>query len=168
VIAATNRDLQSDVGAGRFREDLYYRLNAVELRVPPLRERSADVEPLVRHFLRALPIRERRVSDFSPDALAALCAYAWPGNVRELRNCVESILILAPGPRVELSDLPATVRCATKPGGGGAVEEGPLRPLDDVAAEYVRFVLQRCGGNKSQAARLLGIDPKTISRYLRR
>jgi DNA-binding NtrC family response regulator len=167
VVAATNRDLQAEVASGRFREDLYYRLAAVTLRVPPLRERVDDIEPLARHFLRTLPVRERRVHDISPQALAALRAYPWPGNVRELRNCVEAVLILAPGPRIELEDLPPSVR-----GKGKAdfpVTEGAaIRPLDEVVEDYVRFVLRRCGGNKSQASRLLGIDPKTISRYLKR
>jgi DNA-binding NtrC family response regulator len=166
IVAATNKDLAAEKRAGRFREDLYYRLSAVTLEVPPLRERREDVEPLVRHFIATLPIPDKRVRDVSPEALEALRAYAWPGNVRELRNTIESMLILAPGPRLEAADLPPTV-AAGRARSSWAID-AEIRPLEDVANEYVRVVVERSGGNKSRAAKLLGIDLKTLYSRLRR
>ena len=168
LVAATNKDLAGRVAAGEFREDLYYRLSTVVVTLPPLRERPEDVEPLVRHFLAKLPVPERRVTDVSGEALAVLRAHRWPGNVRELRNCVESMLILAPGPRIEVDDLPPVVRSGGAGSETGRPEQGPLRRLDEVVAAYVRSAVERCGGNKSQAARILGIDLKTLNSRLRK
>jgi DNA-binding NtrC family response regulator len=168
VVAATNKDLRKEVGAGRFREDLFYRLTAVVLELPPLRERLDDIEPLVRHFMAAFPARDTRVREFSADAMTALRSYSWPGNVRELKNCVAAVLILAAGPRVELSDLPASVRGSKPPPKERSAEAIPLRRLEDVVGDYVRQALERCGGNKSLASRMLGIDPKTLYKHLRR
>jgi DNA-binding NtrC family response regulator len=168
VVAATNKDLRKEVSTGRFREDLFYRLSAVVLELPPLRERVDDVEPLVRHFTAAFPARDTHVRDFSAEAMAALRSYSWPGNVRELKNCVAAVLILAPGPLVELSDLPASVRGSKPSPRQSPTEPMPLRRLEDVVSEYVRQALERCGGNKSLASRMLGIDPKTLYKHLRR
>jgi DNA-binding NtrC family response regulator len=167
VVAATNKNLSEEVAAGRFREDLYYRLNGVPLEIPPLRQRNEDIEPLVRHFLAERSGRHPRVIGISQEALDALKAYHWPGNVRELKNCVEALRILAQGPEIELADLPPNIR-ARKPVRAHPWDERPIVKLDQVIEEYVLYALDRCGGNKSQAARLLAIDPKTLYKRLRR
>src|SRR5438093_5040624 len=119
VVAATNKDLGAEVPAGRFREDLYYRLNGVPLHIPPLRERSDDVEPLVRHFLVEGAGKSPRVKAISSEAVAALAAYPWPGNVRELKNCVYALRILSAGEEVQVDDLPLNMR-TTRPTRGTA------------------------------------------------
>ena len=167
VIAATNKDLSAEVAAGKFREDLFYRLNGVPLAVPPLRERVEDVEPLVRHFMAESAGRGQQVKGISPEVLTALKAYRWPGNVRELKNCIDALCILTGGPEIGVDDLPAYIR-SELPKVGSAWDGKPIQKLDDVADEYILYALERCGGNKSQAARLLGIDPKTLYKRLRR
>ncbi len=167
VVAATNKDLASEVAAARFREDLYYRLNGVLLHIPPLRERSEDIEPLVRHFLSEHSGRSPRLTGVSPEAMTALKAYRWPGNVRELKNCVEAMRILSPGPEVRIDDVPFQVR-AERPKQGHPWDDRPIFKLEQMTEEYVLYALERCGGNKSQAARLLGIDPKTLYKRLRK
>jgi DNA-binding NtrC family response regulator len=170
IIAATNKDLAAAVGTGDFRDDLYYRLNTVLVEVPPLRERPEDIGPLVRHFLATLPIADRREREISPEALAVLRAYRWPGNVRELRNSIESMLILTSGPRLEVNDLPASILAATASprAFSPATADAPIRRLDEVTDKYIRHAVERCGGNKSQAARLLGIDLKTLYNRLKK
>jgi DNA-binding NtrC family response regulator len=167
VIAATNKNLAEEAAAGRFREDLFYRLNGVPLFIPPLRERADDVEPLVRNFLFDGSGKHPRVTGISDEALTALRAYRWPGNVRELKNCVEALRILSAGPEVGIDDLPLNVR-----GGptnrGNPWDERPILKLDQVIDEYILHALERCQGNKSQAARLLAIDPKTLYKRLRK
>ena len=167
VVAATNKDLAAEVAASRFREDLYYRLNGVPMQIPPLRERVDDIEPLVRHFLAEGAGKHPRVTDVSAEALGALKAYRWPGNVRELKNCVDATRILAAGPEIGTADLPFHVRAA-RPKPGNPWDDQPILRLERVTEEYVLYALARCGGNKSQAARLLGIDPKTLYKRLRR
>jgi DNA-binding NtrC family response regulator len=167
VVAATNKDLAAEVPAGRFREDLYYRLNGVPLHIPPLRERSEDIEPLVRHFLLEGAGKNPRVKRISTEAVAVLAAYRWPGNVRELKNCVYALRILSVGEEVQVDDLPLNVRSA-RPKRGTAWDERPILKLEQVTDEYVLYALERCSGNKSQAARLLGIDPKTLYKRLRK
>jgi DNA-binding NtrC family response regulator len=167
VVAATNKDLADEVGASRFREDLYYRLNGVPMQIPPLRERVDDIEPLVRHFLAEGAGKNPRVRDVSPEAIVAFKAYRWPGNVRELKNCVDATRILSAGPEVGIADLPFHVRAA-RPKSGNPWDDRPILKLEQVTEEYVLYALARCGGNKSQAARLLGIDPKTLYKRLRR
>ncbi len=165
VIAATNKDLAAEIGTGKFREDLYYRLNGVSLVIAPLRSRPEDIEPLVRSFLAAS--RSARVTGFTREALEALKGYAWPGNVRELKNAVETLAILAVGPLVAAADLPPSLRSAAAK--TGAPWEGrPIARLEQIEEEYIAYALDRCGGNKSQAARLLGIDPKTLHKKLRK
>ena len=122
VIAATNRDLAGEVRAGAFREDLFYRLNVVQLRMPALRERGGDVLLLARHFAARYGRDERCAPvQFTPEAEAVLLAHRWPGNVRELRNLVERLTILGPGRRIGPGDLPPEMRAATPPGGGRAL-----------------------------------------------
>ena len=167
VIAATHRDLELEVAQGRFREDLFYRLNVIPLLVPPLRRRGDDVLLLAQRFLE----RERtergrtQVEGFSPEALAALRAHAWPGNVRELENAVERAAALAEGPLIGLDDLPEAVR-----GGGAAAEPALALPEAVTLAEaeriLVRHALDATGGNKKEAARRLGIGLATLYRKL--
>jgi len=167
VIAATHRDLEVEVAQGRFREDLFYRLNVIPLLVPPLRRRGDDVLLLAQRFLE----RERtergrtQVEGFSPEALAALRAHAWPGNVRELENAVERAAALAEGPLIGLDDLPEAVR-----GGGAAAEPALALPEAVTLAEaeriLVRHALDATGGNKKEAARRLGIGLATLYRKL--
>lgn len=164
LIAATNRDLAAEVAAGRFREDLYYRLNIIDITLPPLRERRCDVLPLARHLL-AFFARQagKRVTDFSAEARAALERHSWPGNLRELRNAVERGLILANGPMVDVADLPAQI--GSRP--VKRVEVGGAVTLDDLAAEHVRRVVNT-SATLDEAAAVLGIDPSTLYRKRKR
>ena len=165
VVAATNRDLEAEVAAGRFREDLFYRLNVIPVRVPPLRERSGDVPLLARHFAarfaREMGLDEYRIS---PEAVAALGSYRWPGNVRELTNAVERAVALSDG-TVRVEHLPERVRAAA---GATNDPEGAVPTLDEVERRHILGVLERTDGNKARAAELLGIDLSTLYRKLRR
>ncbi len=170
VIGATNRDLEPLVATGQFRSDLYYRLNVVTLRVPPLRDRKEDIPPLVAHFLAIAADRAGiGVPPVAPDALAALCAYAWPGNVRELENVVQRALAVArPGGIVE-DDLPDEVRAGPKPPPlPQAVSAEDWPTLDELTRRYVGRVLERTGGNRTRAAEILGVDRRTLSRMANR
>ena len=162
VVAATNRDLKADVAAGRFREDLLFRLEVIEFTLPPLRERRGDILPLANQYL-AFFARQmgKRLGGFSPEAVAVLEAYRWPGNVRELRNVAERAAILAPGPDVTPDDLPDRMR-------GGAAAAPGLRlggevTLEALENEHVRQVLASAP-SLEDAARTLGIDASTLYR----
>jgi len=179
VVAATNRDLAADVRTGRFREDLFYRLDVVRVRMPPLRERREDVAGLATAFLRgAAGGGAGRPAGFSPEALAALERYAWPGNVRELLHAVERAAILARGEIIELEDLPEPVREASAgaPGAeaaGGAGAPAPITipfgtPMDEVERLVIRRTLEQTHGDKTLAAQILGIAARTIYRKLDR
>jgi NtrC-family two-component system response regulator AlgB len=164
VVSATNRNLETDVGAGRFREDLLYRLNVIEVTVPPLRERREDIVPLARHFVAFFARQARRpVPEMSPEAEAALLRYDWPGNVRELRNAMERAVVLMDGRVLDASALPRKV--AEAPATGPAL--GDDVTLDDVEKEHIRRVLLRAG-SLDDAARILGIDPSTLWRKRKR
>jgi len=167
IVAASNKNLVDEVAGGRFREDLYYRLAGVPLHIPALRERTEDIEILVRHFLGKGGGKTQRIPEVSPEAVAALRAYRWPGNVRELKNCVEALRILSPGPEIGVADLPFQIR-AERPKRGNPWDDRPIVKLEQVTEEYIHYALERCGGNKSQAARQLAIDPKTLYKRLRR
>ena len=166
VVTASNRDLEDEVAAGRFREDLFYRLSVIPVRVPPLRDRSGDIALLARHFAARfgadMGIAEIR---FEPDALEALGRYGWPGNIRELMNAIERAVALG-GAVVALEHLPERVLVAT---GSSAVTGSESRSsLEDVERRHVLATLERYGGNKAQAAESLGIDLSTLYRKLRR
>jgi DNA-binding NtrC family response regulator len=164
VLAATNRDLVAEVNAARFRQDLYYRLRVVELRVPPLRERRDDILPLARVFLADASRRTgRKVGSFSPQAAHQLLRYDWPGNVRELENAVERAVVLARGARVDVEDLPDEVALALP----GAHSPSEVRPLEAVERDYILAVVQANGGNKVKAAEQLGIGTATLYRKLK-
>ena len=171
VVAATNRDLVAEVQAGRFREDLYYRLNVVHLMVPPLRERGNDVLLLARYFAdryareeRCAPVR------FPPEAEEALLRYGWPGNVRELRNLVERLTILSPGRTVGLADLPsqhggaAPAKAAPGPGAPRTIEA----ELEDSERALVVSALRQAAGHRGHAAKALGISRHALKRRLQR
>ncbi|OGK83985.1 MAG: hypothetical protein A2050_08030 [Candidatus Rokubacteria bacterium GWA2_73_35] len=166
IIAASNKDLEAETKAGRFRDDLYWRLNVVQLVVPALGERPEDVVPLARHFLATYAREQKKpVADFSPDVLEAFARYAWPGNVRELRNAVERAVIFAePGRPIRLGHLPAYLR----PGGEPAAPGRTFRTLKEVEAEYIREILDAFGGNRTRAAEVLGVSVVTLWRKLKR
>jgi two-component system, NtrC family, response regulator HydG len=164
VVAATNRDLATEVTIGRFRQDLYYRLRVIELRVPPLRDRRDDILPLARTFLAEVSARVgSTVMGFTASAVNQLCRYDWPGNVRELKSAIERAVVLAQGSRIELEDLPEEVVTARPP----APAAPRLRPLADVEREHILSVLEASGGNKTKAALHLGIGTATLFRKLR-
>ena len=172
MVTATHQDLDALVRAGRFREDLYYRLNVVTLRVPPLAERPEDIPLLAEHFLRRFgALSNRPLLGFSASAMTALQAYAWPGNVRELENVVDRAVALAPGSIVELTDLPDKLivhaRIGTRESQGGR-EEVRRATLDETIQEYVLQILEEAGGNKTEAARVLGVPRRTLYRMLER
>jgi DNA-binding NtrC family response regulator len=166
VIAATHRPLEAYVAAGRFREDLYFRLKVVEIAVPPLRERRGDIPGLVEHLLERIG-RElhRRIDGVSNDAMRALAAYDWPGNVRELENALTHAAVLSRGP-VLTADVLSIGGPAS--GAGGLPENRPGNSLDAAEYAHVERVLRQTGGNKRQAARLLGISRPRLDRILSR
>ena len=179
LVCATNKDLDEEVKAGRFREDLYFRINVVTVHLPPLRERREDIPILVAHFLAKLARRERRsAATLSPEALKLLNAYSWPGNVRELENAIERAVAVAKGNVVLPSDLPpevgggagtlaAAAAGGTGPGGdGGIIADRPS--LAELERRYIQLVLPESGGNKKKAAEKLGIDRRTLYRALER
>ncbi len=161
VLAATNTDLKEAVSSGRFREDLFYRLNVFPLHVPPLRERPEDVRDLTLHFLAAIPAPGKGPFTITEDALDALARYRWPGNVRELRNTVERMMILAEGHRLALDSVPAEVRGASPSPPPGAAADAGL-PLSEVERRHILAVLAASGGNKTRAAAVLGISLRTL------
>jgi DNA-binding NtrC family response regulator len=166
IIAATNRDLPAEVRAGRFREDLFFRLNVLPLRLPPLRERPEDIPLLTEHFLRHFAAETGRpVRQIAPPALDCLMAYRWPGNVRELEHAIERAVLLSQGETLEVGDLPPAVQG----GGGQGVEEAPLslreavaRLNADLERGLIRRALARTGGNRTEAAALLGISRRAL------
>jgi two-component system, NtrC family, response regulator HydG len=164
VIAATNRDLLAEVHAARFRQDLYYRLRVIELRVPALRERREDILPLARVFLSAMAQRAGSgVTGISTQAACQLARYAWPGNVRELENAIERAVVFAGGSAVELDDLPEEIGMALP----AASAPGEVRPLAEIERDYILAVLRANAGNKVKAAAQLQIGTATLYRKLR-
>jgi DNA-binding NtrC family response regulator len=163
-IAATNTNLKEAVGSGAFREDLYYRLNVVPLRVPPLRERIQDIPLLVEHFIRHDNRRfHKRVEGLSPEALAALNAYRWPGNVRELENVIERCVVLAEGPIIQLNDLPLDVSLPQQATKVRSAEALPLNEAtDQFEQQIVLRVLERVGWNLTEAGRILEIHRNSL------
>ena len=169
VVAATNRNLEAEVAAGRFRADLFYRLRVVPVRIPALRERVADVRPLAEQFMHGFarefssPVRR-----LAPETIQALEAFDWPGNVRELRNAMERAVLLAGQEELLPSDLPPEVTGGVRDGAGATALEGvPSLPQEGCEMEaleraWVAEALRRCQGNRSKAARLLGLNRDQI------
>lgn len=166
LIAATNRDLDEIVKRREFREDLYYRLKVVMLRLPPLRQRRDDIPLLVRFFIDQLAAENKRpVREITPEALNALREYDWPGNVRELRNALEGIIVLSMKERIELSDLPDYIRHFDKQAGRSVFEPGMT--LEEMEREAIRRTLQATSGHRAETARRLGLSVRTLQRKIK-
>ncbi len=164
VIAATNRDLKKEVEAGRFREDLYYRLNVIRIDLPPLRDRIDDIPLLATHYLKDFNREHGKDLTISPKAMALLQGFHWPGNVRQMRTVMESAVILCRGKEIQPKDLPEEVRNETAPGNSVRLRVG--MSVADAERELIRATLSEFGGNKARAARTLGLGRKTLYRKL--
>lgn len=175
VVSATSRDLTAEIAAGRFREDLYYRLNVVPVVIPALTERREDIPPLVQFFIAHYAAERRvRTPEIAPEAIVALQSYDWPGNVRQLRNVVERTIILAPGDRIariDLDLLPAEILgegVETGQAGGGAIMGAPLREArESFEREYLRVQIRRFSGNISRTASFIGMERSALHRKLK-
>ena len=176
VIAATNKDLETEIEAGTFRDDLYFRLNVIPFHVPPLRERREDIPVLARHFVEVLSAEHgRRPKPLAEEAVEMLARLPWPGNVRELRNIIERLVIMAPGERIELRHRPSSLLEGRSPGvAGAAVAAEPTTGATSLAAareEFERqFILARyreCGGNMSRTAEALGVERSNLYRKMK-
>ena len=173
VIAGTNRDLEREVAAGRFRTDLFYRLNPVSITVPPLRERREDIPPLAQSFADRIYSLSPAVK-FTPEALELMVRYNWPGNIRELESAVVRAAGLSDG-TVRVKDLPQRLRQlsgrSSEVGANGATDQSEVEdwvPLSEIEGRYVARVLEHTRGNKQAAARILGVDRKTLDRMIKR
>jgi DNA-binding NtrC family response regulator len=162
-VAATNKNLEREVAEGRFREDLYYRLNVINIPLPPLRDRKDDVEPLALHFLKKYSVRMKKtVTGITPEALALLCDYDWPGNIRELENVIERAIILARGTQVTPKELPIWRRQPER----AVKREVELVSLENIEREHIERTLANTGYHKSKSAEILGISRKTLDRKI--
>ena len=158
IIAATNRDVPAEVEAGRFREDLYYRLNVVNIEVPPLRARPTDLLPLATHFLRRFAKENgRSVDGFDDDAVKRIMTYRWPGNVRELENVIERAVVLCDGPKLTARHLPEGIG---NTGRGGV--QVPGSTMDEIERHAIVTTLEACGGHTTKAAQMLGMSVRKI------
>jgi len=168
IVAATNQDLAGMVKEKRFREDLDYRLNVITIRVPPLRERHEDIRVLAQHYLRVYAAKNgRKLEGFTGEAVERLESYAWPGNVRELENLIERSVLLARKDRIDAEDLPEEIGGVKRPP-RDAILELVGTPLTEIEQRLLDETLRITGGNKTQAAKLLGIDVRTVARKLER
>jgi two-component system response regulator HydG len=166
IVAATNRDLTAEVEAGRFREDLYYRLNVISITAPPLRARREDVALLVDHFLGVYCAKNARSRLMvAPEVMSKLVDHSWPGNVRELQNVIERAAVLCRSDSLRLEDLPEAIAQASAPA-TSALTFSIGTPLDEVEHRLIRETLAHTQGDKSMAAQLLGISTRTIYRKL--
>ena len=171
IVAATNKDLETEVRAGRFRHDLYFRLKVVSIQLPPLRDRGADVLLLATHFMREFSKKfQKHFTSISDEAAQRLAAYAWPGNVRELRNLIERVVLLEEGVQLDESYLPVewADRRLAREVGDGPPDALDLPTLAQIEAEHIGEVLRLTSGNKSRAARILGISRQGLIEKLRR
>ncbi|WP_136513548.1 sigma-54-dependent transcriptional regulator [Geomonas edaphica] len=163
-VAATNKDLEEEVRAGRFREDLYYRLNVINIPLPPLRERKDDIEPLAEHFLKKYSVKmKKEVTGVTPEALMLLCGYNWPGNIRELENVMERAVILARTPLVTPKELPIWRKTPQK---AEAQVQPQLVSLENMEKAHIERTLLGTGYHKSRSAEILGISRKTLDRKI--
>ncbi len=164
IIAATNRDLESAIRTGGFRQDLYFRLNVVQLKLPPLRERKSDIPLLVSSFLEKFSDPQRPIRTISEDAMRRLMAYDWPGNVRELENAVERAVALGSGPILHMGDLPSNLQ---QGGSDRSLDSDELTTLEEMERRAILRALRETNGDKLAAARLLGIGKTTLYRKLK-
>ncbi|MBU0945277.1 MAG: sigma-54 dependent transcriptional regulator [Proteobacteria bacterium] len=161
ILAATNKNLKEEVAGGRFREDLYYRLNIFKIEVPPLRERREDIPLLIREFLNRHE-RNGRQAQVSREVMRFFLDYPWPGNIRELENVIERCVFLAEGEEISLHDLPREMLAACQE--QEIFSFAQIMPLADMEMKYIKYVLDKCKGNKQKTASLLGVNRKTIYR----
>ena len=169
IMAATAKDLEREVGRGRFREDLFYRLNVLPIRIPPLRERLADLPLLCRHFIRRFNQRlGRQITGIAPDAMNVLLHHDWPGNVRELENAIERAMVLAKGPELVAGDLPSGMQPAGELPGIEAAEFSLRAARDRLERRMITRALTATSGNRTQAARLLEISHPSLLAKMRR
>jgi DNA-binding NtrC family response regulator len=164
IIAATNRDLDAAVRQGTFRQDLFFRLNVVQIKLPPLRERKSDIPVLVNSFLEKFNDENGKTRTISEDAMTRLMAYDWPGNVRELENAMERAIALGSGPILHAGDLPTSLQYGT---GERAPQNDELLPLEEMEKRAIMRALKEAGGDKLAAARILGIGKTTLYRKLK-
>ena len=168
IIAATNRDLEAEVKAGHFREDLFYRLNVIAVHVPPLRERRADILKIARGYLSSFAQQcGKKLDGFGPECEQAMQQYAWPGNIRELRNYVERAVILSSGSRIELIDLPEKISRSTEDSRPTGIRVGDLVALELLEQEHIQRVMEKAETIEA-AARILGVNPATLYRKRKR
>ncbi len=170
IVAATSRDLETSMADGEFREDLFYRLNVIQVVLPPLRARGGDVLLLAQHFLEHQAVlTNKKVVGLSSGVAEKLLAFPWPGNVRELQNCIERAVALTPYDRVSVEDLSEKIRCYTRSHVLVASDDpSELVPMEEVERRYVLRVLEAVSDNKTLAAQVLGFDRKTLYRKLER
>jgi DNA-binding NtrC family response regulator len=173
VLAATNKDLDHLVKTGAFREDLYYRLKVITIRLPPLRERPEDIDELAQIFIRRYSLAARKpISGISEDALERLRNYSWPGNIRQLENAIEQAVVLSKNPVLTLDDLPQEVREDLPPpydnAGDGQLVFSDTPSLEEIKKRYALYVMHRTRGNISRAAKVLDIDRRSLYRMLAR
>ena len=167
LVTATHRDLETAVEEKHFREDLYFRINVINLHVPPLRMRGNDVLLLAQHFVRTFAERSRKeVTGIATSAAAKLVAYAWPGNVRELQNVIERAVALTRYAQLTAEDLPEKVMHPSASQSAADADESVLLPMEDIERQHILRVLRAVGGHRTQAAKILGLDRKTLYRKL--
>jgi transcriptional regulator with PAS, ATPase and Fis domain len=160
IISASNKDLRDSIKEGSFREDLYYRLSVVPIRIPPLRNRREDIPLLIDHFLKKFSKRvKRNIPEISPEAMDILIEHNWPGNVRELEHTIERILILEEGDVIRTSDLPSFISRSQV---DFQMFTEDILSLEELEKKYIRFILKKTKGRKTEAAKLLGINRKTL------
>ena len=163
-IAATNQNVRSAIMQGKFREDLYYRMNVMEIAIPPLRDRKEDIEPLAKFFLsKHMPKSSKKITAFTDEAMDVLANYSFPGNVRELENIVERSIILEKSPMITPDSLPQSMKIFQI----ATIEPGKIKTIEDMNREYVEKVLDLYGGNRSKAAEVLGISRTSLWRILK-
>jgi two-component system response regulator AtoC len=167
LITATNKNLEEQIKAGKFREDLFFRLAVVPIVLPPLRDRAGDIPLLAKTFLKEFAAEnDKNVNDFTPEALEALMNYAWPGNVRELRTAVEHAVVLTRGEKIGLRDLPPAMRAASPGGGPARFLAQPDLTVAQAEKQLIVRALKECEGNRTEAARKLGMSRRTLHRKL--
>jgi DNA-binding NtrC family response regulator len=167
ILAATNRDLELAVQDGKFRKDLYFRLNVVTLKIPPLRERKQDIPLLVAHFLEKLARSSGVQRDVSDEAMKLMLAHDWPGNVRELENCLERACALSSGPLLQVADLPTSVQNAQLHSSSGTLPTAKIVPIAELERQAILGTIDQLQGDKLMAAKLLGIGKTTLYRKLK-
>jgi DNA-binding NtrC family response regulator len=167
LITATNKNLEEQVKAGKFREDLYFRLAVVPIVMPPLRERVGDIPLMAKAFLKEFATEnDKNVNDLTPEALEALMNYTWPGNVRELRTAIEHAVVLTRGEKIGLRDLPPAMRAAVPGGGSVRILAQPDLTVAQAERQLILRALKECAGNRTEAAKKLGMSRRTLHRKL--